>query len=336
MGAPVSGSALWTVRAAAALTALALVCFNACTVFESQEPEFPDAGPNGPDTLYAGVGQGIPFGEFGIPPEEFRAPYSGAVLAVSRARVGSVLKAAQAERLRLVLSLAGGGNSYSRPDGTFDLAAWKSRIDTYRDVDFAPWVTEGLILAHYLIDEPGAPGTWGGQEVSGADIEEMARYSKSIWPTLPTAVRSPPRWLLAGDTAYPSLDIAWAQWSGSYRGAGSGLTPVQFRDESVALAKRLGLGLIFGLNYLNGGDGSSGIGGTEDHPELWQMSAAEVTYMGTLLAEAPYACAFISWRHDASFEERPEIRDALDSVAVVAGARGGTSCLRREAAGQVR
>jgi hypothetical protein len=30
------------------------------------------------------------------------------------------------------------------------------------------------------------------------------------------------------------------------------------------------------MNYLNGGDGSSGIPGTESHPELWQMSLAEV------------------------------------------------------------
>jgi hypothetical protein len=58
------------------------------------------------------------------------------------------------------------------------------------------------------------------------------------------------------------------------------------------------------------------------------MSAAEVAGIGTLLAETPYACAFISWRHDGGFESRAEVRAALDSVARVAAARGGTSCLR--------
>jgi hypothetical protein len=33
---------------------LALIAFSACGVFESQGSEFPDAGPNEPDSLYAG------------------------------------------------------------------------------------------------------------------------------------------------------------------------------------------------------------------------------------------------------------------------------------------
>ena len=308
---------------------LTLVALIGCSAFESQVDEFPDAGPDGPDSAYAGVGEGIPFGEFGLEREQFRPPYTGAVVPVSRSSVGSVLRAAQERKLRLVLNLAGGGRHYSNPDGTFDLALWKARIDTYRDVDFSPYVTEGLVLAHFLLDEPGASRTWGGRPISRAEIEEMARYSESIWPALPTAVRATAEWLGQGDTAYTSLDIAWAQWSGPRRGAGTGLTPEQFRDENVAWAKRLELGLIFGMNYLNGGDGSSGIPGTDLHPELWQMSAAELAHVGTVLAAAPYACALLSWRHHPSFASRPEVRAALDSVAGVAAGRGGTSCIRR-------
>jgi hypothetical protein len=315
-------------RAALRVTRAALpVILAGCTVFESPISEFPDAGPDGPDSLYAGVGRGIPFGEFGRPPELFRAPVSGAVLPVSRAGVGAVLRAAQAGRVRMVLNLAGPGDDYSHPDGTFDLAAWKARIDAYRDVDFSPYVVEGLVLAHFLIDEPRAPGTWGGRPVSRADVEEMARYSKSIWPALPTAVRVTPAWLGEGDTTYAHLDIAWAQWAGPDHGAGSGRTPEEFRDENVAHAKALGLGLIFGMNYLDGGDGSSGIQRAAG-AGWWQMSAAEVTRVGTVLAETPYACALLSWRYEPGFEGRPEIRAALDSVARVAAARGGTSCVR--------
>jgi hypothetical protein len=311
------------------LPLLTVAALLGCAAFESRADEFPDAGPNGPDSTYAGVGQGVPFGEFGLEPQQFRPPYTGAVVLVSRSSVASVLRAAQAGKLRLVLNLAGGGRHYSNPDGTFNLELWKARIDTYRDVDFSPYVTEGLVLAHFLLDEPGATGTWGGRPVSRADIEEMARYSEFIWPALPTAVRATADWLGRGDTTYASLDIAWAQWSGPYRGAGTGLTPEEFRDGNVAWAKRLELGLVFGMNYLNGGDGSSGIPGTELHPELWQMSGAEVAHVGTVLSGAPYACALLSWRHDAAFESRPEVRAALDSVARVAAARGGTSCMRR-------
>jgi hypothetical protein len=313
------------------VAALALNLFTACSAFEAQESEFPDAGPNGPDSLYAGIGHGIPFGAFSLPPEQFRAPHTGAVLVVSRSRVGMVLKAARAGKVRLVLNLAGSGKHYTNPDGTFSLELWKSQIDTYSDVDFSPYVTEGLILTHFLMDEPNAANRWGGQRVSRADIEEMARYSKSIWPTLPTAVRAAPGWLLEGDTTYQSLDIAWAQWNGPRYGAGAGLPPEQFRDKTVAEAKHLGLGLIFGMNYLDGGDGSSGIRGTVPTREWWEMSTAELVHVGTLLAGAPYSCAFLSWRYEPSFESRPDVRGALDSVATIAATRGGTSCLRRNA-----
>jgi hypothetical protein len=159
-----------------------------------------------------------------------------------------------------------------------------------------------------------------------ADIEEMARYSKSIWPSLPTAVRARPAQLKGATWQF--LDIAWAQWEGPFHGGGTDRTPEEFRDENVALAKSLGLGLIFGMNYLDGGDGSSGRHGTTVAQAWWEMSAAEVERMGTLLAEAPYACALLSWRHDHAYESRPEIREAIARVAAAAAARGGTSCLR--------
>ena len=292
--------------------------------------EFPDAGPGGPDSLYAGIGRGVPYGMFTLPLDQLRAPITGAALAVSRERVGAVLRAARAGKVRVILNLAGGKDNVRGSDGRFDLSRWKARIDQYRDVDFAPYVEEGLILAHLLVDEPYAAPLWGGQEISRADIEAMARYSKSIWPTLPTAVRAPPAWLVAGDTTYSDLDIAWAQWAGPERAGGNWRTPEDFRDENVARAKQLGLGLIVGLNHLNGGNGSSGVAGTPDHPERWQMSAAELVRLGTLLVETPYACAFVSWRYEAAFEARPEIMAALDSVAAVARTRGGTSCLRHE------
>jgi hypothetical protein len=160
----------------------------------------------------------------------------------------------------------------------------------------------------------------------------MAAYSKSIWPTLPTVVRAPPSWLRAGDTTYTSLDMAWAQWAGPYHGAGSGLTPEEFRDRNVALAKELGLGLVFGMNYIDGGSGTSGIHGTEGQPDWWEMAPDELTRVGTVLVQAPYACAFVSWRYDPSFRQSPAIGAALDSLAQLAAARGGTSCVRHDTA----
>ena len=113
------------------------------------------------------------------------------------------MAAAAARQRRSAASRAG----VAQPSGFIPRARWKARIDQYRDVDFGPYVEEGLVLAHYLVDEPDEKQSWGGQEISRADLEDMARYSKSIWPTLPTVVRATPAWLAEGHAAYPDLDI---------------------------------------------------------------------------------------------------------------------------------
>jgi hypothetical protein len=311
--------------------ALALLSIAACaTPFGDRREEFPDAGPGGPDSTYAGIGRGVPYGMFTLPLDRFHPPITLAARTVSRDQVAAVLRAAQAGKVRLILNLGGGKDNSRGPTAGFDLARWKARIDRYRDVDFGPYVEEGLILAHLLVDEPYAEQSWGGREISQAVVEEMARYSKSIWPTLPTVVRAPPTWLVEGDTTFTDLDMAWAQWNGPERDGGHWRTPEEFRDENVARAKQLGLGLIVGLNQLNAGDGSSGVSGTTNNPGHWQMSAGELVRVGTILAETPYVCAFVSWRYDAAFEARADIRAALDSVASVAQTRGGTSCLRHD------
>ena len=244
-------------------------------------------------------GRGIPLGQFDPQESEFGRPYTGAVTATRRSSLPALLRSAQSTKIRLVLNLAGGQRRYVDPDGTFNLELWKREIDQYRDVDFAPYVTEGLVLAHYLVDEPLSPDTWGGRAISMEEIEEMAHYSKSIWPSLPTTVGGVrPRLLRGFDWHY--LDIAWPQWAGPLQGAGAGRTPEEFRDENVAYAKELGLGLIFGLNVVNGGDGSSGIPGTRQGH--WRMTGAELQHAGVTLADTPYACAFFIWRHDPEYE----------------------------------
>ncbi|MFL5496705.1 MAG: hypothetical protein ACJ8DC_20175 [Gemmatimonadales bacterium] len=307
------------------LAAVLLIC--GCGILDSPGiDDFPDAGPGGPDSLLAGVGRGVPFGLFGLPDQAFGVPYTGAHLMVNRSNIAAAMRAAQAAHTRLVVNLAGSSSHYTNADGTFNMALWRAQVDTYRDVDFAPYVTEGLILAHFLVDEPGAPDTWGGREISASEVEAMAEYSKSIWPSLPTAVRARPGWLQKAGLTWHSLDIAWAQWSGPFGGS-AGRTPEEFRDENVAQAKAQGLGLVFGMNLLDGGEGSSGIAGHRSGH--WEMSAAEVVRVGTVLAQTPYSCALLSWRYDAAFERRPGTRAALDSVAVAAADRGGISCLQR-------
>jgi hypothetical protein len=64
-------------------------------------------------------------------------------------------------------------------------------------------------MGHFILDEPSDPANWNGHLVSQPDIEEMARYSKEIWPDLPAIIRAWPAYLK--DYQYKYLDATWVQ-----------------------------------------------------------------------------------------------------------------------------
>lgn len=79
------------------------------------------------------------------------------------------------------------------------------------------------------------------------------------------------------------------------------------------------MGLILGMNTLDGGDGSSRISGTYDLRYVsnrWQMSASEVERAGTVFASEPYACAVLDWRFS------PTLTSSRYSAAQAAGIAG--------------
>jgi hypothetical protein len=97
----------------------------------------------------------------------------------------------------------------------------------------------------------------------------------------------------------------------------------------VALAKRAGLGLVVGLNLLNGGTESSGIKGTKR--KFYSMSASQIKKWGAIMLEEPYACAFFAWKYNHSYHERPDIQRALAELVEQAKKHPETSCRQRAA-----
>ena len=94
----------------------------------------------------------------------------------------------------------------------------------------------------------------------------MAKHSKELWPTMATIVRVAPSWLASASVNYRSLDAGWTQYT-----SGKGDAAKWVASEAAA-AKRKGLGLVVGLNVLDGGNGSSKIRGWSQGK--WAMSAA--------------------------------------------------------------
>ena len=284
---------------------------------------------------------GIPFGDFHLPTSMYKAPYTGSLSGLSVSSAVSNLNATKSAGMRIVISMAGSRSNYTNSDGTFNMTKWKSRVYAFRGINFGSYVTAGTVIGHYLVDEPTCSGCWGGRSISASQIEEMSKYSKSLWSSMPTAVRTTPTQLAKYGASFSSLDFAWAQWAGPLHVPSFKMTPQQFRDAQVAAAKNLGLGLVFGLNYQDGGDGSSHINGTfAKDPNLsdskvcsstgscyrYAMSASEVRNVGTVFAQSSYACGVISWKYDPTVLSRTGMKDAVAAVAYAAKSRSRTSC----------
>ena len=230
-----------------------------------------------------------------------------------------LLAAARAKGARVVLKLSMGRDDYiQNPDGTFSLTKWKALVDRFRLVNIGPYLADGTIVGHFLIDEPQRAAKWGGKVISQATVEAMAQYSKQIWPGMTTFARVVPSWLASASINYTFLDAGWAQYAGSKGDVGSWITA------EVAAAKRKGLGLAVGINLLSGGNGSSRIAGLRSGE--YAMSATEIRTYGTALLNQSYACAFYMWQYDATYYGRSDMKSAMADLSPKAKAHVQTSC----------
>jgi hypothetical protein len=220
----------------------------------------------------------------------------------------------------VIVNFAGGkySNNFGA-DGHFSYDVWKLRVDRFRTLDLGPYIADGTLMANYLIDEPHNPESWGGQIVGHATLEQMAKYSKSIWPSLKTIIRTRVSWLAEAPFEWVYLDAGWAQYT-VFKG-----DIYRYRDTEVAAAKSTGLGLLFGLNTTNGG---AIVGGCYpgSRAGLCAMTAAELLKYGTVLAAAPSGCGLTLWQHDAIYLTRSDIRSALNEVAKLTAAHPVKSC----------
>jgi hypothetical protein len=231
----------------------------------------------------------------------------------------SWLSGARAKSARVVIKLCKGRDSYVKnDDGTFSLSKWKTLVGRYQNVGLNPYIADGTILGHLLIDEPHRADRWGGKAISPATLEAMGKYSRQLWPGMTTMVGEEPRWLASSTVTYVYLDAAWAQYTSNKGGAADWIAA------EVSAAKGKGLGLVVGMNVLDGGNGSSRIAGYTRGK--YAMSASEIrSYASALLAQG-YGCGFFSWAHDSDYYGRSDIKSAMSDMSSKARAHAKTSC----------
>ena len=250
---------------------------------------------------------GIAFGTWALPTDMFGGTYNGAMRNISPGELLGELAAIKARGGKVILAMAGKEDNFKDGAGHFSFNLWKERVDRFRGVNFNSYIDDGTVIGHYMIDEPNDPVNWNNQPVPGTMVEQMATYSKQIWPKLATVVRVEPAYLSQWG-GYHNLDAAWAQWV-TRKG-----DPGDYIRGQVAIAQKLGLMLVTGLNIRKGA------------PNQQPLTASIVQSAGSALLANDYPCAFISWEYEPNYLARADIKTVMAQLSQKAEAHPARSC----------
>jgi hypothetical protein len=240
---------------------------------------------------------------------DYSSRWTGALYQASPADLVNQLDRAATAKMRVVVMLSSRAQSRNS-DGTFSLTKWKAQVDRFRSLPLGQYVSSKTLYLHDLVDLPNCSACWGGKTIPWETVEEMARYSKSIWPALPTTARVAPSKLAEATFHWTYLDAGWAEYT-------TNLGDLKTYLAGEANQARLeGLGLVAGLNVLDGA-------GYATAP----MTASQLKAFGTILAGSASVCAVVGRSYDATYLSQSGIRDALDAVTAVAKSRSPASCV---------
>jgi hypothetical protein len=282
---------------------------------------------------------GLPNGPFQLPPDSLcTLGYSGTTLLVFPATVLQQLERtrecgartfAQIRRPKLK-------DSY----GSLSVDAARAELESWPWDGLCGRVRDSTLIAFYVGDDVTAD-EWGPAPLPTrlAQWDSVAGLIQTRCPGAPVAIRALPTQLEARPR-WEWLTTAWAQYPGPRPVIGP---PEKFFALQVASAKRQHLGLVTGLNLLDGSCGPAargwclpGIPGTTlagTRPDHYQMSAAELMYYKSVAMTDPYVCASVDWswgpNFKSDFHDRPDIQSAAKALSVIARQRARTSCVQR-------
>lgn len=224
-----------------------------------------------------------------------------------------------------------GSPFYKGVNSEFSLAMWKNRMDLAAAKTSAQQIhnfyLDGTLFCNYMLDDfqSGSPVFPGGVP-SGADLDEMARYSRSLWSMLPTMVRGNNTYLqgIAPGGSYKTLDFAVCQLD-SYPTQGPAQT---FYQNNINAGKACGLGTMAAINLLDGGSGITAPWNT--HPNRttnFGMSPQEIRACGTAFSALTELIGIHVWAYRSpkdslpTYYNDPAINAALTDVANAAVGR---------------
>jgi hypothetical protein len=282
---------------------------------------------------------GIPYGPVGLwkmntlkwGPEPFTASQNF----INADTLVLQINAARSKGQRLVVAMTGGPSERYTTNGQFDMAKWKSVMNTYRTSALkkavAAAVSDGTIIGNQMIDEPET--TKWGTVLTKAMIDQMAAYVKTIFPTMRVGLNhGPPGYTWRSWERYTKVDYVLYQYN-HYITSGN---VVAWRDAVLAQAKLDGVTPALSLNILNGGaqdrdDGTydctgSGQGGLGTRYPNCVMTSDQVRAWGEALT--PYACVMLMWQYDETYMSNSANQEAFTDIAALAASKPRPSCKR--------
>ena len=327
------------IHATARAALLLAVLVTAASCSDANDPSAPTEGLP-PDALAPSPAityTGIPFGPYALYANTTDFEWGPAPFTTSLDNAGypnaivNRITAARQQRHRLILAMTA-DRAYYITNGKFDLAKWKSRMNTLNTTTIkkavADGVADGTIVANKLIDEPEIP-QWGGV-LTKPMIDQMATYAKSIFPTLPMGITHGAggfKW--RSTERYKVLDWVGVQYSHNYNNGNA----AGWRDEVLTFARANGVAPAFSLNILNGGvrdqTGSwdcPNTGGKGTISTYCRMTADQVRSYGT--AAGPYGCVMLMWKYDDAFMAKSANVTAFKDVASLLNSKPRPSCKR--------
>lgn len=219
---------------------------------------------------------------------------------------------------RLSIKVVGPATGYGK-GSAFSLGAWKAKFDEAvartSASQMSAFFADGTLIGHMMLDDLGASGAFS-KEPTFAEIDEMARYSKSKW-SIPTSVRIHGSYLksIVTQSQYSYLDYCWNQWHKRYGAVG----PWYITNTNDA--RSVGLGSMQGFNLLNGGSGITApwnVSG-DNLAGSFGCSPQEIDAIGNAFSAVTASLGIMPWAHqnnagDSNYWDMTSIQTALTAL----------------------
>lgn len=288
------------------------------------------AGSGASRPVYAESNRGtmprIPFGPQNIPDANMGPPYSGTFNSSPQlADIVASLDQAKAYGWKVLVHLAGARQAFQNPDMSFSPSLFDARLTPWEGV-IDPYIADGTIIGHVLIDEPQDASNWDlTNPVPYADIDAAAQSSKSRWPTMPTGVGSNGCFLKSGAPytylnfyVRPLTDKAFVGTDDCGHHSDT-VTQWMTFEKADAVSANLRLGITINIPNTNG---------------FGQLDATTLQAYGTEIVVDPAVFFLSIYTWDASYFAQADVAAAVNVIAALNGVQGLAAPVRASGADQ--